>query len=271
MIKDSINKAKGLIGEADVKNRVKNLKGVIKKNRRFIPVAVILVAAVVYFVWPSNESIYVGTIEVTEVDVAPRVSSLIAERVRDEGDTVKVGDILYRLTCEDILVDAEKATKDFTRAEKLLASGNMPPEQYDMYKKNYDNAMFRVDWCTVRSSINGTILTKFHEGGDYVFTGTKLMAMGDLNDVWAYVYVDQPLLVSLSIGQEVTGYLPELGNKPIPGRIIHIKDEAEFTPKNVQTRKERARLVYGVKIRFDNSEQLLKPGMPIEVRFKKLK
>jgi len=251
----------------DVKS--KEITKKIKTHKRYIVLALIAIGVAVYFVIPNGESIYVGTIEVTEVDVAPRVNSLIGERVVDEGDVVKKGDVLYRLTCEDYKVNALKSTNDFKRAEKLLATGNMSPQQYDTYKKAYDDAMLQIDWCTVKAPIGGTILTKFHEGGDYVYTGTKLVAMGDLNDVWAYVYVDQPLLVSLSIGQEVTGILPELNNKPIPGRIIHIKDEAEFTPKNVQTRKERTRLVYGVKIRFDNGEKLLKPGMPIEVKFTK--
>lgn len=242
-----------------------------KVRKRYVVVAVIALAAIVYFVFPSGESIYVGTIEVTEVDVAARVASQIAERVADEGDIVKTGDALYRLTCEDQTINLAKAGNDFKRAEKLLATGNMSPEQYDTYKRNNDSAALDVEWCTVKAPIDGTILTKFHEGGDYVYKGTKLMAMGDLTDVWAYIYVDQPLLVNLSIGQEVTGVLPELGSKLIPGRIIHIKDEAEFTPKNVQTRKERTRLVYGVKIKFDNSEKLLKPGMPIEVRLAKLK
>ncbi|MFH1875054.1 MAG: efflux RND transporter periplasmic adaptor subunit [Pseudomonadota bacterium] len=239
-------------------------------KKKHIILGIIVLAVAIYFLIPDRESIYVGTIEVTEVDVAPRVASQIAERVVDEGDLVKTGDILYKLTCENIYVDAEKSFNDFKRAEKLLASGNMSPEQYDTYKKNYENSKLQVEWCTVRAPIDGTILTKFHEAGEYVYTGSKLMAMGDLNDVWAYVYVDQPFLASLSIGQEVTGYLPELNNKTIAGQIIHIKDEAEFTPKNVQTRKERTRLVYGIKIRFDNSEKLLKPGMPIEVRFAKL-
>jgi HlyD family secretion protein len=247
------------------------IKDLIKTHKRYVVLAVIAIAVAAYFVWPDGESIYVGTIEVTEVDVAPRVASQIAERVADEGDIVKTGDVLYKLTCETQIVNAAKSGNDFRRAEKLLATGNMSPEQYDSYKKTYENNAYDVEWCTVRSPIDATVLTKFHEGGDYVYTGTKLMALGDLNDVWAYVYVDQPLLVSLSIGQDVTGYLPELGNKPIAGKIIHIKDEAEFTPKNVQTRKERTRLVYGVKIKFDNSEKLLKPGMPIEVRFAKLK
>lgn len=247
------------------------LKAKIKANKRFIPPAILILAVMIYMAWPTGESIYVGTIEVTEIDVAPRVSSLIAERVVDEGDMVKAGDILYKMSCEDYLVNADKQSKDYKRAEVLLASGNLPPQQYDSYKKKYEDAMLDVEWCTVRAPVDGTILTKFHEGGEWVGIGTKLMAMGDLTDVWSYVYVDQPLLASLTIGQDVTGYLPELGNKPIAGRIVHIKDEAEFTPKNVQTRKERTRLVYGVKVRFDNSENLLKPGMPIEVRFKKIK
>lgn len=239
--------------------------------KRYLPFIGVGLAVIIYLVWPSNESIYVGTIEVTEVDVASRVPSQVAERVRDEGDLVKAGDVLYKMTCEDQVVAMKKAGNDFERAKKLLASGNLSPEMFDNYEKNNDLAKWNVEWCSVKAPFDGTILTKFHEAGDHVFAGTKLMAMGDLNDVWAYVYVDQPMLVSISIGQDVTGVLPELDSHKIAGKIIHIKDEAEFTPKNVQTRKERTRLVYGVKIKFDNSEKFLKPGMPIEVRFKKIK
>ncbi len=244
------------------------IHGAKSLTRKHLLIAAAAIAAIVYFAWPSDESIYVGTIEVTEVDIAPRVASQVGERLVEEGDDVKEGQVLYTLTCENYLVDFEKARLDYERAKKLLATGNMPPEQYDTFKRNYENNKLNVEWCTVKAPMDGTILTKFHEAGDWVNIGTKLMAMGDLkNDVWAYVYVDQPLLVQLKIGQDVTGILPELNNKPIPGKIIHTKDEAEFTPKNVQTRKERTRLVYGVKIKFDNSEMLLKPGMPIEVRF----
>ncbi|PIR16690.1 MAG: secretion protein HlyD [Deltaproteobacteria bacterium CG11_big_fil_rev_8_21_14_0_20_49_13] len=239
-----------------------------KFKKKAVAIALVLIAVVAYFVYPSDESIYVGTIETTEVDVAPRVHSQVAARLVDEGDNVNVGETLYTLTCEDYIVAFNKARNDFERAEKLLKTGNMSPEQYDAYKKSFEDSKLNVEWCTVKAPIDGIILTKFHEAGDWVNIGTKLMAMGDLrNDVWAYVYVNQPLLVQLSIGEDVTGVLPELHDKKIPGKIVHIKDEAEFTPKNVQTRKERTRLVYGVKVKFDNSEMLLKPGMPIEVRF----
>lgn len=261
MIKDTIKKIKD----------AKTAKG-IKRTKKHFLVAAAVIAAITYFAWPSDESIYVGTIETDEVDVAARVHSQVAERVVEEGAFVKEGDVLYKLTCEDYIVDFEKAKNDYERAKRLLSTGNMSPEQYDYYNKNYGDSKWNIEWCTVKAPMDGIILTKFHEAGDWVGIGTKMMSMGDLrNDVWAYVYVDQPLLVQLSYDMDVTGILPELNDKPIPGKIIYIKNEAEFTPKNVQTRKERTRLVYGVKIKFDNSEMLLKPGMPIEVRFDKHK
>ena len=67
----------------------------------------------------------------------------------------------------------------------------------------------------------------------------------------------------------VTGILPEVRGRVLKGTVARIREEAEFTPKNVQTREERTRLVYGVKIAFPNPDGLLKPGMTIEVRLPK--
>jgi HlyD family secretion protein len=63
----------------------------------------------------------------------------------------------------------------------------------------------------------------------------------------------------------VNGYLPEAGDRAFPGRISVIYSEAEFTPKNVQTRSERTRLVFAVKVSFPNPDETLKPGMTVEV------
>jgi HlyD family secretion protein len=73
------------------------------------------------------------------------------------------------------------------------------------------------------------------------------------------------MLARIRPGMAVEGVLPELQGRGFPGAVLKINDEAEFTPKNVQTRAERTRLVFGVKIGFDNPERVLKPGMPIEV------
>ena len=97
--------------------------------------------------------------------------------------------------------------------------------------------------------------------------GTKILTLANIREIWAYIYVPQPLIARLSPGMKVKGYLPELNNREFDGVIMKINDEAEFTPKNVQTQAERERLVFGVKVSFrdSNAEEVLKPGMTIEV------
>jgi len=245
-------------------------KPTAEKRKKIAVAAVLLAAAIVaivlYEVLRSRESIYVGTIEVTKVYVSPRVNSQVKERLAEEGALVQEGQVLYRLACEDYAVQQAKLTNDFSRAQTLTSSGAMAPERYDSVRAQHDTNALQIDWCTVRAPLASTVLTKYSEPGEWVQPGVRMMALGDLTDVWAYVYVEQPMLARLSLGQKVAGFLPEI-NKNVAGTIIKINDEAEFTPKNAQTRKERTRLVFGVKIKFDNSENILKPGMPIEVTF----
>jgi HlyD family secretion protein len=142
----------------------------------------------------------------------------------------------------------------------------MNQETFDRIRFKRDDILVKVGWATIRAPNNGTILLKFHEPGEMVNPGTKLLALADLSKVWAYVYVPQPLLSKISLEMPVDGFIPESKMKKIPGKIVHIKDEAEFTPRNIQTRKERTRLVYGVKVEFENTDGFLKPGMTIEVK-----
>ena len=126
--------------------------------------------------------------------------------------------------------------------------------------------MLKVQWCTVKSPVSGRLLYSYREEGELVAPGTKLATVADLSEVWAYIYVPHDLLAKLKPGMEISGFLPEAGGKELPGRISVIYSEAEFTPKNVQTRKERTRLVFAVKVSFPNPDETLKPGMTIEVK-----
>ncbi len=227
---------------------------------------VIVIGIALYELLRARESMYVGTIEVTKVYVSPRVASQVKQRIVDEGWLVKEGDVLYQLACEDIGVQKAKLTNDYSRAQQMLSGGTMAPQKYDSVKADHDNNAYQWEWCTIKAPLNATVLTKYSEPGEWVQPGVHMMALGDLTDVWAYVYVAQPMLAHLSVGQKVTGFLPEI-SKQVQGAIIKVNDEAEFTPKNAQTRKERTRLVFGIKIKFDNAENILKPGMPIEVTF----
>jgi HlyD family secretion protein len=177
----------------------------------------------------------------------------------------KQGQVILKLSCEDLRIAANKTKLDYERVLALRKANAAAQQDEDNARTAYDDATLRVSWCDVAAPLTGTVLTRYHEPGEQVAPGTKLFTLADLREVWAYVYVPQPMLAQLKIGMAVEGHLPEVGDKTVPGRVIKISDEAEFTPKNVQTRQERTRLVYGVKVLFKNPDGLLKPGMPIEV------
>jgi HlyD family secretion protein len=84
----------------------------------------------------------------------------------------------------------------------------------------------------------------------------------DLDHAWANVYVDEPVVPQLRVGQAATVHTDAGGS--LPGTVSYISPRAEFTPRNVQTAEERSKLVYRVKITVDNREGVLKPGMPVE-------
>ena len=87
----------------------------------------------------------------------------------------------------------------------------------------------------------------------------------DLDRAWANAYVEEPLVPALRIDQPAT-IVTDAGDR-LAGRIAFISPRAEFTPRNVQTADERAKLVYRVKVTADNRQGILKPGMPVTVEF----
>jgi HlyD family secretion protein len=240
------------------------------KKKIIIIVAVIItaVAALYFALAKRNGFMYAGTVEATEVDLSSRITGVINTVTAQEGDKVEQGQVLVKLSIEDVEVAAAAAERDYKRAKELLEAGSMNQEAFDRIKFKLDDAAVRLGWGTVKSPIQGTVITRFHEPGEMVSPGTKLMTVADLKRPWAFVYVPQPMLSKISLGMEVKGYVPESGMKSVPGKIIHVNEEAEFTPKNVQTRKERTRLVFGVKILFQNDDEFLKPGMTVEVALK---
>jgi HlyD family secretion protein len=235
-----------------------------KKLIWIIPLAVLGLGALIYWRIQSNKFVYAGTVEATEVDVSSLVSSTVNSLQADEGQSVTLGQPLVTLDGPDYKLAQALANDDYARGLKLYQAGSMPVETFNHLRSQKQLADLHVQWCFVTSPLAATILTKYHQPGDWVGPGTKLFTLADLRQVWCYFYVPQPILVKLSYGQKVNATLPEMKGKVFPGLITHINDEAEFTPKNVQTEAERTRLVYAVKITFDNPEGLLKPGMTLE-------
>ena len=234
-----------------------------------IAAAVVIVAAIVAkLLFFRGEFLYAGTLEATKVDLSAQVSSAIGKVNVQEGDHVAGNQELVVLTCEDVKVASELANDNFRRTVALYRAGTASQDTMDQVKYKKDDADVRLGWCAIKSPISGTVLSRYHEPGEWVNPGTKLLTLANIRDIWAYIYVPQPDVSRLQVGMKLKGYLPELNNREFEGTIIKINDEAEFTPKNVQTRAERTRLVYGVKVSFlgSNEQEILKPGMTIEVK-----
>lgn len=233
-----------------------------------VTVAAIAVAIVVKLLFFRGEFLYAGTLEATKVDLSARVSSVIGAVKVQEGDHVAENQELAALSCEDVKVASNLANDNFRRTVGLYRAGTASQETMDQVKNRKEDADVRLGWCSIRSPISGTVLSRYHEPGEWVNPGTKLLTLANIRDIWAYIYVPQPDVSRLKVGMKLRGYLPELDNREFDGTIIKINDEAEFTPKNVQTRAERERLVFGAKVSFlgSNEQEILKPGMTIEVK-----
>jgi HlyD family secretion protein len=116
---------------------------------------------------------------------------------------------------------------------------------------------------TVTAPLAGLVASRLVEPGELVPPGAPLVVLLDLDRAWVNAYVEEPLVPALRLSAAVT-VVTDAGDR-LTGRIAFISPQAEFTPRNVQTSAERAKLVYRVKVDVDNTRGLLKPGMPVEV------
>jgi len=119
--------------------------------------------------------------------------------------------------------------------------------------------------ATIVSPTAGVVTEKIAEAGELLQAGSPLCVVTDLADAWLTVYIGEPDLGRIRIGQEAEVVTDD--GQTRKGRITFVASKAEFTPRNVQTRDERVKLVYKVKVGLDNRDGLFKPGMPAEARF----
>lgn len=123
----------------------------------------------------------------------------------------------------------------------------------------------QIEKSKIENPVKGTVLTQYAEPSEIVSFGRPLYKIADLNLMTLRVYVSQPQLASIKIGQEVTVKIDDGEKlKSYSGKIDWISDTAEFTPKIIQTKEERANLVYAVTIKVKNDDSL-KIGMPAEM------
>ena len=124
----------------------------------------------------------------------------------------------------------------------------------------------QIEDAVVRSPVAGVVTEKLAEPGELVARGGGLAVVTELARPWLTIYLPEPELGRIRLGQEAE-VVTDAGQRRA-GRVTFVSPQAEFTPKNVQTSDERAKLVYRVKVALDNADGIFKPGMPAEARLR---
>ncbi len=135
-------------------------------------------------------------------------------------------------------------------------------------RQNLEMSQIRLSYTVLRAPFNGVVLVRQAELGEVVSPGTPVVTLADLDHIWLRVYLPETDLGKVHWGQEVDVRTDTYPGKVYRGRISVISSEAEFTPKSVQTEKERVTLVYRIKVDVENPNHELKPGMPADAYIK---
>jgi HlyD family secretion protein len=122
----------------------------------------------------------------------------------------------------------------------------------------------RLREATIVSPINGVVLRKNLEAGEMANPGVSILTLVDPTDLWLRAYVPETDIGRIKVGMAARITIDAYKDRTFTGKITEIASVAEFTPKNVQTKKERVNLVFRIKIAVDNPEGFLKPGMPAD-------
>jgi HlyD family secretion protein len=173
----------------------------------------------------------------------------------------------------------KEAEANLARAQKGLAIARLGMQQLEAQRRDRDSLARQVRQAqaalaeqesyvadfTIRSPLSGTVLTRNIELGEHVNLGDTLYTIVDLDRLYLKVYVPEPDIGKVALGQDARVYVDTYPGRPFPARVSKIYQQAEFTPKNVETKEERVKLVFPVELALvENPGGLLKPGMPAD-------
>lgn len=310
--------------------------------KKAIPIILILLGITIYVYFarirPSRQ--YdptvrgTGTIEATEVVIAPKIPARIVSIEVGEGDSVRAGQLLVRLQCDELdarkvqteaqvaqaeaakaqaqaslgqltaqlsplAVQQDHAAREYTRASSLRQTGSasqysvdqaetavkaikeqiaaaqsgvavarravaVANSQVELARKSVDTAGIQIKECELLSPVAGTVMARNYESGEMALPGASILKIGRLDEVYTWIYVPNGEIGRVKIRQQATLAADTYPGRRFTGTVTRINEEAEFTPKSIQTKEDRTRLVYGVKVTIQNRDRALMPGMPVE-------
>jgi HlyD family secretion protein len=174
-------------------------------------------------------------------------------------------DMLRNLQTGDQSTEVVAAQAAVEQAQVAVDQAQKIVEQAQANLDLLDTQMAKL---TVYAPMDGTVLTRSVEPGEFVQPGAIVLALADLSDVTITVYVPEDRYGEISLGEKAQVTVDSFAGEAFMAEVIHVADQAEFTPRNIQTVEGRSSTVYAIKLRVNDSQGKLKIGMPADVVFK---
>ncbi|CAH2032582.1 efflux RND transporter periplasmic adaptor subunit [Trichlorobacter ammonificans] len=206
------------------------------------------------------------------------LARLRAEAVRAAEDAVRMEKLIRQEVVAQRDLDTARAARDASAAAvreaeerlRLLKAGPRP-DAVQQARATLESAAAsraladsRLADAVLATPVSGQVLTKHAEPGEMLAAGSPVLTVGKLDEVWIRAYIPETELGRIKLGQRATVTSDTWPGKSYSGTVSFIAQQAEFTPKNVQTETERVKLVYRIKITVPNLSLELKPGMPVD-------
>ena len=274
-------------------------------KKKIIALILILLIVGIFFIVKSrgksnpNELTLYGNIEIRQVDLSFQVSGLVSKLLKEEGDTVKKGELIAILDEQDYNANFKKAEAEVERTlasqkdatdkykryaplgdddtvskqevESLYNAQNKANADYNAAKANRDYLSNQLKYTKLYAPEDGIIMVRVVEPGSNVQKGQSVYTMAKTNPVWVRAYVNESDLGNIKYGDTVAVYTdttnPQTGNKrEYKGQIGYISPVAEFTPKTVQSTDTRTNLVYRIRVYINDTDEYLRQGMPVTIK-----
>ena len=191
------------------------------------------------------------------------VAAAVADSLRAAGDLARV---------RSLRAQGAASAQEFERLESVAAAAAARVETTRAALRESQAARAALaateairDQLTLRAPASGVVLTRFAEPGEALTAGMPVVSIGLVQSPWIRAYVGQEFIAHLKVGQDVRVRVDGYPDTTFAGRVSEIATRAEFTPRAALTERERADLVFGIRIAIDDAGGRLKAGMPVEV------
>jgi multidrug resistance efflux pump len=191
------------------------------------------------------------------------------ETARDELQELQTGEFSLEVQVARAAKDQAQALADQARAGLAQAEANIvrAEKAVDQAQAALDAIEVQLEKLMVRAPVGGVVLTRNLEPGEIIHAGVAALTLGRMDKMTIAVYIPEDRYGQVKLGDLAKVTVDSFEGKTFEARVVRIADQAEYTPRNVQTEEDRRTTVYAIELSVDDPEGLLKPGMPADVVF----